>query len=190
MTSGTDASAALEICADGTLVVSSRIYNQLSDDHVCSPNGTLGQRLEGAESADGLAAGEVAVMAQLRENDAFRSHIGFTNTSSEPARLEVSLLDATGSVLDVLAVDLGPSEWVQVHRPLRNLVQVGGLDAASARVEVETGSGVFAYASVIDNATNDATTVPMRRVVVETADEACAGGCEPGSTAQWSVSVP
>jgi hypothetical protein len=36
------------------------------------------------------------------------------------------------------------------------------LEAASARVTLVSGDGVVAYASVIDNRTNDATTVPMR----------------------------
>ena len=47
---------------------------------------------------------------------------------------------------------------------IRDSSQIAGrhdLDAAYASVTVEAGEGVIAYASVIDNATNDPTTVPM-----------------------------
>jgi hypothetical protein len=37
------------------------------------------------------------------------------------------------------------------------------MDRGYARITVQTGSGVFAFASVIDNVTNDPTTVAMQR---------------------------
>ena len=40
---------------------------------------------------------------------------------------------------------------------------LGRRKSAVARVRVTSGTGVFAYASVIDNATNDPTTIPMKR---------------------------
>ena len=36
------------------------------------------------------------------------------------------------------------------------------IDRGYASVTVETGGGIVAFASVVDNATNDPTTVPMR----------------------------
>jgi hypothetical protein len=37
------------------------------------------------------------------------------------------------------------------------------MDRGYAKITVQSGSGVFAFASVIDNITNDPTTVTMQR---------------------------
>jgi hypothetical protein len=60
-------------------------------------------------------------------------------------------------------VDLESAEWRQTNRPLSKLAGADDLDAAWAEVSVRSGSGVFAYATVIDNVTNDSTTISMSR---------------------------
>ena len=156
-------SGALEICADGMLTVSSRTANVLAPGHACFPEGSFGQFLAGAVSGDGLGAGDQAWLAQLRESIGFRTNIGVVNTGEVAAQVEIQLRDATGAGLAVFQLDLEPGQWTQDNRPFLNRVGRSDLDAASASVSVITGDGIFAYASVIDNLTNDATTVPMQR---------------------------
>ncbi|HSN57194.1 MAG TPA: PKD domain-containing protein [Candidatus Sulfomarinibacteraceae bacterium] len=158
---GRTGSGALEVCADGVLVVTSRTYNQLAPDHAWAPGGTFGQFLAGEAEDDGLAAGDRAFLGQLRESDAFRTNLGFVNTGDEPARVEVRLRDGTGAELAAYQLDLQPRRWLQDPRPLERRAGRSDLEAASARVTVTSGSGVLVLASVIDNLTNDATTVPM-----------------------------
>ncbi len=40
---------------------------------------------------------------------------------------------------------------------------LSNLNAGYVKVRVVSGSGIVAYASVVDNRTNDATTFPMKR---------------------------
>ncbi len=160
---GVGGSGALEVCSDGPLAVTSRTYNQLADDAACLAGGTLGQDLAGTSSSAGMSAGEVGLLPQLRENAAFRSNLGFTNTGSEDATLSIGLHDAAGAVLVVYSVDLEPGQWWQDSRPFRNRAGQENLNAGWARVEVLAGNGVVAYASVVDNITNDPTTVPLIR---------------------------
>lgn len=158
---GRSGSGALEVCADGELVVTSRTYNQLAPDHVWAPGGSFGQFLAGEAEGGGLAFGDRAFLGQLRESDAFRTNLGFVNTGDEPARVEVRLRDATGGELAAYELDLAPGRWLQDARPLERRAGRSDLEAASATVTVTSGGGVLVLASVIDNLTNDATTVPM-----------------------------
>ena len=155
-------SGALEICSDGELVVDSRTYNVLASDQNCYPGGTFGQHLAGELSSAGLEMGESARLGQLRESAAFRTNLGFVNTGTESATVEVSLLDATGAELTSYELVIEPERWIPDNRPFFRRADREDLDAASAKVTVMSGGGVVAYASVIDNLTNDATTVPMR----------------------------
>jgi len=155
-------SGALEVCSDGELVIDSRTYNVLASDSTCFPEGTFGQHLAGSDSGETLAESESARLGQLRESSAFRTNLGLVNTGSEAATVRVALLDATGVELTVFEVDLEPGQWRQENRPFEKHAGREDLDAASAVVTVLSGGGVIAYASVIDNLTNDATTIPMR----------------------------
>jgi PKD repeat protein len=158
---GATLSAALEVCSDGALVIDSRTYNVLANDHDCFPGGTFGQHLPGFGEDAGLASGGSARLGQLRESDTFRTNIGLVNTGDEAATVEIVLLDATGAELTTFQVDVDAGLWRQDNRPFANRAGRTDLDAASARVTVVSGGGVIAYGSVIDSSTNDAYTVVM-----------------------------
>jgi len=159
---GSSGSGALEICADGTLVIDSRTYNLLASDHACSPDGTFGQHLAGVLDTAGLAEGESARLGQLRESPTFRTNIGLVNMGVETATIRIELFDATGATLADYEIGLEAGQWAQENRPFEKKAGREDLEAASARVTIVSGGGVVAYASVIDNRTNDATTIPMR----------------------------
>ena len=52
---------------------------------------------------------------------------------------------------------------MQFQEPFSRIAGRTDIDAGSAKIEVESGHGVIAYASVIDNATNDGTAISMKR---------------------------
>jgi PKD repeat protein/sugar lactone lactonase YvrE len=160
---GLRASGSLEVCSDGELVVNSRTHSQLDSSGECLPGGSFGMSLGGDESVNGLAEGETAVITQLQQNTSFRTNIGVVNTGTDPATVEVTLFDGTGTALTTYQVELEPAEWEQKNRPFLREAGANDLDAAWARISVTAGSGVFAYATVIDNITNDPTAVTMRR---------------------------
>jgi len=163
ISSGLESSGALEVRSDGKLVVTSRTYSQLADDDPHLPGGSFGTALIGAETGEGLSTGETALLSHLREDSAFRTNIGLVNTGTETATVDVAMYDGTGVYLTTYSVDLAHAEWKQANRPFAKWAGADDLDAAWAEVSVRSGDGVFAYATVTDNVTNDSTTISMRR---------------------------
>lgn len=154
---GYTGSAALELRSDQPLYVTSRTYDQAA-------NGTFGQDYDGVEEGEGAFAGQTIYLPQLTEDAAYRTNISITNTGNVTADVLVELFDGTGSELGNYTVTLNPGEWEQENKPF--LTKAGQTNMASgyARLTVTSGTGILASASVIDNATNDPTTLPMNFV--------------------------
>jgi hypothetical protein len=151
---GATGSGALEIQSDQPVVVTSRTYNQ-------SGSGTYGQDYASYDATTALANGQSAWLPQLTENAAYRSNISLTNTGITPATVDVTLLDGAGNTLATYTVTLAPGEWQQAVQPFKAKAGQTSMDRGYAKVTVASGSGVIAGASVIDNVTNDPTTIPM-----------------------------
>lgn len=156
-------SGSLEIVSDQPVNVSSRTYNLVAPTAACHPNGTFGQSYDAFASTQGLAAGQSAYLTQLTENLAFRTNIALTNTGTTAAAVSVELYNAVGTLLKTYTVNLNPGEYKQDNRPFFAKAGQSSLARGYARVTVTSGSGVIASASVLDNATNDPTTLPMLR---------------------------
>jgi trimeric autotransporter adhesin len=152
-------SAGLEIVADRPVDVSSRTYNQVGAVAACYPNGTFGQSYEAFTPARALGQGAVAYLPQLVENTAYRTNIALTNTGSVAASVVVTLYEGGGTQVGAYAVDLGPGEYKQESRPFNSKAGQASLSAGYAKVTVTQGSGIIASASVVDNLTNDPTTI-------------------------------
>ena len=149
----------LEVTGDRGVVVTSRTYNLIAGTAACFPLGTLGQSYPAVEPYAGLAAGETAWLVGLVETPAFRTNITLTNTGPSPATATVTLFGGTGASLGGYTVTLAAGELKQSNQPFAAIGKQSNLTAGYARVAVTSGSGVVALASVIDNLTNDPTTV-------------------------------
>ena len=160
---GASGQGALEILSDQPLKVTSRTYNQVPSDATCYPNGTQGQDYPVVVARDGLAAGQSAFLAGLAENTLFRCNIGLVNVGSGAATVLVELYDGAGTKLADYTVPLAAGQWAQETQPFLNKAGQTAMDRGYARITVQSGSGVFGFASVIDNLTNDPTTVAMQR---------------------------
>ena len=114
-------------------------------------------------SGDGLAAGQSAYLAGLTENASYRCNIGVVNTGTQNATVLVELFDGAGRNLASYTVSLAAGQWVQPAQPFLNVAGQTAMDRGYARITAQSGSGVFAFASVIDNITNDPTPVTMQR---------------------------
>ena len=153
---GGDGSGSLEISSSIPVLVSSRTYNQSLD-------GTFGQYLDGFYDRDAVEENERVWLPQLQQNPEFRTNIGLFNTSGEQARVKVDLNDAGGDVLSTTLRNIAAGDRVQLQEPFDRIAGRNDIADGYAVVEVVAGSGVSVYASVIDNRTNDPTTVPMVR---------------------------
>jgi len=154
LTSG-DAAGALEVISDVEVGITSRTYNTSGD-------GSFGQSLDGIDPEDGMVAGEVVVLQQLREDEAFRTNIGVVNMGEHAASVSVALWDRNGSYVGGFAVFLEPGQFAQDNRPYRHRFNRTDIVGGYADVTVNSGDGIFAYASVVDDVTGDPTTVAGR----------------------------
>jgi hypothetical protein len=152
-------SGSLEVDATRSLVVTSRTYNLIASAAACFPQGTLGQGYPTAEQTTALAAGETGWLVGLAETAAYRTNISLTNAGAAAATATVTLVGGAGQTLGSYAVSLAPGEMKQENRPFFARGGQTNMPAGAARVQVTAGTGVVALASVIDNTTNDPTTV-------------------------------
>jgi hypothetical protein len=74
---------------------------------------------------------------------------------------KILLHNAQGNVVGTVTLTADPGRYIQSDDPFR-IGGAGMQEIAYATVEVQTTGGqIWAYASVIDNATGDATTIPV-----------------------------
>jgi hypothetical protein len=151
---GGEGSGSLQVAAGSPVMVSSRTYNE-------SSAGTFGQYLDGIGPA--AAIDDRLWLPQLQQNDDFRTNIGLYNVGAQPARVKVHLYDGQGILLKTTQRTVEAGERLQLQEPFDRLAGRNDIDAGWAMTEVVEGEGLVAYGSVIDNRTNDPTTVPMVR---------------------------
>jgi hypothetical protein len=132
---------------------SSRTYNSTS-------TGTFGQYIPAipfsqfiGQAPDG-AAKTVLSLQQIAQSSAYRTNFGIVEGAGEPANVLVHIFNNAGAeVAPAIPISLMPGEHQQ-----RNLLAENGITLSDGRFEVEVVSAtgrVTAYASVIDNLTND-----------------------------------
>jgi len=146
--------AALEVQSDQDVFLTGRTYNQVDATH------TYGQDYDGQSSDALLAANQSAWLPQLTENALFRTNIGITNTGTSNASVTLTLYDGQGNVKWSDSRSYAPGGFFQYNQPF---LAYGGVDQGYAKVTVNAGSGIAAYASVIDIGTGDPTTINMKR---------------------------
>ncbi|MBZ5587017.1 MAG: hypothetical protein LAO05_00460 [Acidobacteriia bacterium] len=156
-------SGAIEILSDQPLKVTARSYNLVSSAANCYANGTQGQDYPAVVASSGLSALQSAYLAGLTENAQYHTNVGLLNTGTVSTTVLVDLYDGTGTGLHSYPVSLPAGRWAQVTQPFLNYAGQTAMDRGYARLTVQTGSGVFGFASVVDNITNDPTTVAMQR---------------------------
>jgi hypothetical protein len=134
-------------------VASSRTYNS-------TPTGTLGQFIPAipfsqfiAKAADG-AAKTILSLQQIANSTAYRTNFGIVEGAGEPADVLIHVFNNLGiEVVAPIPISLLPGE----HRQF-NLLADNNIALTDGRIEVEVVSAtgkVTAYASVLDNITND-----------------------------------
>jgi PKD repeat protein len=142
-------------------VVAARTFNQTAV-------GTYGQGLALYAGDSYLTAGGTGYIVGIRgsaTSDAgFRTNLGILNISETgSARVAVSLLAVDGTPVGAKTYNLSPGQLVQ-----RNLLLDLGLAdqelEGSLQLEVVDGGPVAAYASVIDNQTQDPILIPTQLV--------------------------
>jgi PKD repeat protein len=147
---GTDGVGAVALDATLPIIIDTRTFNQ-------TEVGTLGQSVGAITMDDTVGAGEGEVyLVGLSQNQRFRTNLIFQETTGRNARARVELYDASGELLGTNTVDVaGHGRW---QKPITRIAD-RELDHGSAKVVVEGDGRLAIMASVIDQATNDATSI-------------------------------
>ncbi|MGV8039266.1 MAG: PKD domain-containing protein [Thermoanaerobaculaceae bacterium] len=152
---GASVSGTLEITSTRPVFLTSRTFNQTA-------SGTYGQYFPSLTSTEGLGPGRMGVLPQLKKTAAYRTNIGIVNLGTAQVTALIKLYSSAGvQVGSTKQLVADPGRWVQQYDIFAN-VGAGNQPVAYATVEVQnTGDLVWAYASVIDVATGDPTTIPL-----------------------------
>jgi hypothetical protein len=148
-----DLNGALAIISDSDdLVVFARIYNQQT------PNvaGTFGQAVPGVHVSELIGQGEVGRIIFMTEGPEYRANLGCANGTDENLRIFIDLFDDAGTLLETKTLDLAPWSNNQLNRIFGDYASVRGY----VDVRSDTpGAAYYCYGSVLDNTSNDPTTV-------------------------------
>ncbi len=138
------------------LIASARTY----DDQ---PDGTYGQFISALTSDDGVGVGEAALqILQAEESVHSRTNVGLFEVSGEPVRVEVTASVPGWKTSPVVELGLDANEFILIGSLLRQL----NLEPAyNARISIRAVGGtgrVAAFASSVDNHTQDPTYIPAQ----------------------------
>jgi len=131
-----------------TTIASSRTYNN-------TPTGTYGQYIPAIAFSQFLASGGGRLtLQQVAQSSSYRTNLGLTEGAGEPADVVVHVFNLAGAEVGQVPYSLLPGE----HRQIDRFLSVNNIPLEEGRFEIEVTSPtgkVTAYASTVDNATND-----------------------------------
>jgi hypothetical protein len=149
---------ALHVYAHPDVMVDSRTYNERAD------SGTLGLKIPALKSNDLIANGETGTMAGLIHTSGTRTNVGLAEFSGQDTKVELLFFGSGQGLksvyLDKLTIDVPANSHLQITKVFEKL-DLGIFSSddmeAWAWVTVKAGGSVYAYATIVDNGTGDAT---------------------------------
>ena len=96
-----------------------------------------------------------AVIPISRESEEFRSNLGITNLSEQPARVQVQLFDSEGTLLGTSSEQAPPYGLVQLNRVNRRLSGSGGGGDTLGWIQLNADRPVAGFVSQINNRSSD-----------------------------------
>ncbi len=149
----TSGSGALRITpSGGPVMVSSRTFDDGGE-------GTYGQLVPGLRSSDAIWNFESGRLIQLAHspslNTGFRTNMGLVNACSDPMHVTIDLHSGPGQHLGSLSVDLPPFGVEQLNNVFSQVTDSFVPDGFAVLATPTPQCSFYAYASVVDNRTND-----------------------------------
>jgi hypothetical protein len=122
--------------------------------------GTFGQSVPAFTTSHLIQTGIPKSIVGLRDDSAFRTNLILSNAGETDCVVDVALIGENGQVLGQQSYPLLPLGMTQVTRVFEKLAPGVAVSSARLLLSTKTAGGAFAaYASVIDNATNDPRTL-------------------------------
>ena len=165
MFNGMNGIGALRIISSGTVFANARIY----DDQTANGKGTLGQSVPGLTRSqavrNGVLVGLTSVQSGASGANAIgaqnaRTNIGFFNPNDSATTIAAELRDGNGTVIGTQLITLGPFQHTQMALAGANgLFTSETSDFTGRAVTFLASQPLFAYASIVDNDSGDASFV-------------------------------
>src|SRR5207253_4333023 len=128
-------------------------------------------------------------LQQIAQSAAYRTNFGLVEAAGEPANVVLHVYDKLGNLIKDIPENLLPSE----HLALNGLLAANNIPLDDGRVEVEvvsTTGKVSAYASVLDNLSNDPLLVsPVLKGAVRSNRYTIPGVAYTNGIANWRTDV-
>jgi plastocyanin len=141
---------AIRLQCDDDFVATSRIYAQIG-------GATLGQFVQGLDAAMALKNG---VLIQIKSSSAFRTNIGAANPNGTAAHVSWKLYDKNNALIGSAKSETFPPFGVLGPVNVTGYFGSGSADLSDAWVSFTSDQPIFAYISVLDNASTDPTYIP------------------------------
>jgi hypothetical protein len=125
--------------------------------------GTFGQSVPLFSETELIRSGTSRTIPAIREDASFRTNLILANGTESPCDVDVAVVSETGAPLRSRRFTLSPLGMTQVTRVVKELGVSSNVSGARLVVSTPTAGGAFAaYASVIDDRTNDPRTLLPR----------------------------
>ena|SRR5438105_9929342 len=153
---------AMRILSGSSVFANARVYN----DQTASGRGTFGQfepgmtRSQAMQQGVLVGVGNVTANASLANGQSFRTNVGFFNPNDTSTTVALEIRDTHGAVIGTQMITLGP--WMHTQVPLAGANGIfSGItgDTGTSSVFFLSGNPIFAYASIVDNVSGDASFV-------------------------------
>ncbi|MCU0303553.1 MAG: hypothetical protein MUC56_05810 [Thermoanaerobaculales bacterium] len=154
-----------DIAGAGTLRVTSVGGDLLASAHTLTAEGSghYGQFIGGFDDDDDAGPGDELRLIGLEASASARTNIGLVSACGTPITVDIRTFLADGSAAGEVQVELAPFANDQLNDVFASLGGKTVGDDLYATVSSATpGARFFAYASVVDNGTNDPIFVPGR----------------------------
>lgn len=140
---------AVRMRSDAPIVATSRTYN------VGGESGTFGQFIPGLDPASALTQGILLQVVNDPAASGFRANVGFVNPGLEMVNVTVTVFDAdTGELIGERNRSLPPRTFSQINNVFTFVGKTNRF-TLNATVEFTAEAPVLAYASVLDNTSDD-----------------------------------
>src|SRR5262249_34858773 len=147
------ASGAGAIAIEGTSAASTPTLKLTSRTYTTGSSGTYGQAVPNIAPAN---LQQTLYLTGMESDNDYRTNVGLVNRTDDPVAAQMTLYDATGSIVGSSSIVVAADNFQQA--PLSSyfpLVGERSFDALSMRVDLSAAGAVSVYASVIDNRTQD-----------------------------------
>jgi len=132
----------------------------LTDWVKCVSSGFFGQSVPAVPASGLITAGTTRSIVGVRDDAAFRTNLILANAGTTAVTVDLTLLSASGAILGTRSVRLHRLEMTQVGPLVGGMGVTGAVRDPQLLLTTSTTGGAFAaYASVINNVTNDPRTI-------------------------------